>query len=79
MESNREVFLKMSEDHYMDIPSLTREMWLTSKRIDSDTHDWQENMNDVLFEMLYKKKKEVTKQLEERQYELRELRLTKKK
>jgi hypothetical protein len=79
MESNREVFLKMSEDHYMDIPSLTREMWLTSKRIDSDTHDWKENMNDVLFEMLYKKKKEVTKQLEERQYELRELRLTKKK
>jgi hypothetical protein len=79
MESNREVFLKMSEEHYMDIPSLTREMWLTSKRIDSDTHDWKENMNDVLFEMLYKKKKEVTKQLEERQYELRELRLTKKK
>ena len=79
MESNREVFLKMSEEHYMDIPSLTREMWLTSKRIDSDTHDWRENMNDVLFEMLYKKKKEVTKQLEERQYELRELRLTKKK
>jgi hypothetical protein len=79
MKSNREVFLKMSEEHYMDIPSLTREMWLTSKRIDSDTHDWKENMNDVLFEMLYIKKKEVTKQLEERQYELRELRLTKKK
>jgi hypothetical protein len=79
MESNREVFLKMSEEHYMEIPSLTREMFLTSKRIDSDTHDWKENMNDLLFEMLYKRKKEVTKQLEERQYQLRELRLIKNK
>jgi hypothetical protein len=79
MESNREVFLKMSEEHYMEIPSLTREMFLTSKRIDSDTHDWKENMNDVLFQMLYKRKKKVTKELEDRQYQLRELRLIKNK
>jgi hypothetical protein len=79
MKSNREVFLKMSEEHYMNIPSLTREMFLTSKRIDSDTHDWKENMNDVLFEMLYKRKKKVTKELEDRQYQLRELRLIKNK
>jgi len=78
MESNREVFLKMTEEHYMNIPLETREMFLSSKRIDSDSHDWKENMNDLLFETLYKRKKEVAKQLEERQYQLRELRLTNK-
>jgi hypothetical protein len=79
MESNREVFLKMSEDHYMDIPSLTREMWLTSKIVSITSENWKENMKDVLFKMLYEKKKKVTKQLEDRQQQLSDLRLTKKK
>jgi hypothetical protein len=78
MESNRDVFLKMTEEHYMDIPSLTREMFLTSKRIDSDSYDWQENMKDEFFSNLYYLKKEAAKKLEERQYQLRELRIKNK-
>lgn len=72
MESNREVFLKMSEEHYMAIPDEIRSGFLTQKRIDSDGYDWQENMKDPIFEKLYKEKKEIVKQLEERQYQLRE-------
>jgi hypothetical protein len=78
MESNREIFLKMTEEHYMQIPLKTRQMFLSSKRIDSDSHDWKENMNDPVFANIYKIKKAVAKQLEERQYQLRELRLTNK-
>lgn len=74
MESNREVFLKMNEDEYMQIPSNIRQSHLTSKRIDSDSSDWQENMKDDLFSQLYKRKKEIDKELKERQYQLREAR-----
>ncbi len=77
MESNREVFLKMSEEHYMNIPSEVRESFLTDKRIDSNSSDWIENMKDNLFESLYLEKKKASKLLEERQYQLREERLKK--
>jgi hypothetical protein len=79
MKSNREVFLKMSEEHYMDIPSLTREMFLTSKIVSITSENWKENMKDVLFEMLYERKKKVTKQLEDRQQQLSDLRIIKNK
>ena len=74
MESNREVFLKMSEEHYLQIDSEVRQRFLSSKRIDSDNHDWQENMEDATFAKLYKQKKQVTKDLDERKYQLREQR-----
>ena len=78
MESNREVFLKMTEEYYINIPSATREMFLASKRIDSDSHDWEENMKDALFADIYQVKKGISKQLQERQYQLRELRIINK-
>ena len=34
MESNREVSLRMSEEHYMSIPEEIRESYLSSKRVD---------------------------------------------
>ena len=72
MESNREVFLKMQESEYLEIPQEIRERHLSSKRIDSDNHDWQENMEDATFEKFYKLKKQASKDLEERKYQLRE-------
>ena len=74
MGANSEVFLKMSEEDYLKIDSEVRQRFLTSKRIDSDNHDWQENMEDKTFANLYKLKKQVTKDLDERKYQLREQR-----
>jgi len=72
MESNREVFLRMQESEYLEIPQEIRERHLFAKRIDSDNHDWKENMEDPTFEKFYKLKKQASKDLEERKYQLRE-------
>ena len=74
MESNREVFLRMSEEEYLLIPHEVRQSHLGSKRIDSESSDWIENMKDDLFAELYKQKKAKDKELKERQYQLREAR-----
>ena len=72
MESNREVFLRMSEEHYMTIPSEVRESFLCQKRVDEEKGDWAENMKDNAFSKLYNDSKKIKKQLSEREYQLRE-------
>lgn len=72
MESNREVFLRMSEEHYLSVPFEIRESFLASKRIDEEKGDWSENMKDTVFANLYKTIKETKKHLSEREYQLRE-------
>ena len=72
MESNREVFLRMSEEHYMSIPEETRESYLSSKRVDEEKSDWKENMKDEQYSILYGAVKIGKKQLSEREYQLRE-------
>ncbi len=72
MGATKDLLLKMTEAHYMSIPSEVRETFLTSKRVDSVTDDWQENMKDDLFARLYENKKQATKLLEERHFQLRE-------
>ena len=72
MESNREVFLRMSEEHYLSIPDEVRSSFLASKRVDEEKGDWQENMKDKTFSDLYKTMKETKKHLSEREYQLRE-------
>lgn len=72
MESNREVFLRMSEEHYMIIPDEVRESLLRDKRVDEEKGDWSENMKDPLFETIYKTLKGNKKALAEREYQLRE-------
>ena len=74
MGASSEVFLKMSEEHYLTIPSEVREVFLRDKRIDSENSDWNENIKDPLFDSLYKKSKEAKKKLEQRQFDLREMR-----
>lgn len=72
MQSNREVFLRMSEDHYMSIPDDIRESFLASKRIDEEKSDWAENMKDKTFSDLTKTIKESKRHLSEREFQLRE-------
>lgn len=72
MESNREVFLRMSEEHYMSIPDNIRSSYLSSKRVDEEKIDWAENMKDTDFALLYKGVKTAKSYLAEREYQLRE-------
>jgi len=72
MESNREVFLRMSEEHYLSIPTVVRESLLRSKRVDEEKGDWAENMKDKTYSDLYKTLRETKKHLSEREYQLRE-------
>ena len=72
MESNREVFLRMSEEHYMAIPSDVRESFLRDKRVDEEKGDWKENMKDPIYANHYDANKKSKKFLVEREYQLRE-------
>jgi len=72
MQSNREVFLRMSEEHYMSIPEDIRSSYLSSKRVDEEKSDWSENMKDEQYSIFYGAVKIGKKQLAEREYQLRE-------
>ena len=72
MQSNREVFLRMSEEHYFTIPNEIRECFLSSKRVDEEMSDFDLNIQDPTFESLYNKSKEAKKELQYYQYLLRE-------
>jgi len=72
MQSNREVFLRMSEEHYMSIPEDVRSAYLSSKRVDEEKSDWSENMKDEQYSIFYGAVKIGKKQLAEREYQLRE-------
>jgi len=72
MQSNREVFLRMSEEHYMSIPEDIRSSYLSSKRVDEEKSDWSENMKDEQYSIFYGAVKIGKKQLAEREFQLRE-------
>jgi peptide subunit release factor RF-3 len=72
MESNREVFLRMSEEYYLSVPFEIRESFLSSKRVDEEKGDWSENMKDNYYCNIYNDIKDSKKLLKEREYQLRE-------
>lgn len=72
MKSNREVFLRMSEEHYISIPEDVRSSYLSSKRVDEEKSDWSENMNDTIYAHYYHEIKVAKSRLSEREYQLRE-------
>lgn len=78
MGATKQVFLKLTEEEYSEIPSEIKERFFHSKNITRETNDWAENMLDETYSRLYKEKKEISKQLEEREYQLRENRRNKK-
>lgn len=69
---SKEIFIKMREEEYFEIPQEIRERYLSSKNVTSENNDWSENMQDPKFAELYASKKKAKEQLEEWQYILRE-------
>ena len=74
MGASAEVFLKMTEQEYNEIPFEVKERYLSSKNYTRNVNDWSENMEDELYKVLYNESKKIKKQLEQREYELREIR-----
>lgn len=71
MQSNREVSLRMSEEHFLELNEREKGS-LHQFRTDEEKSDWSENMNDVYYAMTYKKIKVLKKELSEREFQLRE-------
>lgn len=76
---SKEVFIKMRESEYEEIPNEIKERYFNSKNVTREVNDWELNMQDPIFKSLYDQNKKTKKQLEERQYQLREQRRTNKK
>lgn len=72
MGANKTLFLKMQEDEFLSIPKEIRSIYLTDKVYTESANDHAENMQDALYSQYYTAKKEASKQLDERQYQLRE-------
>lgn len=64
--------MAMSEREYMDIPEDIRQAHLSSKIYSESPNDFDELMQDELYSKLYKESKKIKKDLEERQFQLRE-------
>jgi len=69
---SKEVFIKMCEEEYDEIPNEIKERYFNSKNVSKETNDWNENMKDKIFSDLYKTMKETKKHLSEREFQLRE-------
>lgn len=69
---SKEVFIKMREEEYDEIPNEIKERYFNSKNVSKETNDWNENMKDKTFCNLYKTMKETKKHLSEREFQLRE-------
>lgn len=72
MGASKDLFLKMTEREYMDIPENVRQTHLASKIYNESKHDFNELMKDDVYSKLYNQKKVVTRSLQEREYQLRE-------
>lgn len=72
MGQSKRVFFTMTEEKYSEIPNEFKEIYLNNHNVTREINDFEENMKDDMFAKLYTQKKEVSKQLEERQYQLRE-------
>ena len=69
---SKEVFIKMREEEYDEIPNEIKERYFNSKNISKETNDWNENMKDDMYQRLYTESKKAKKLLSEREYQLRE-------
>lgn len=69
---SKEIFIKMLESEYDQIPSEIKERFFNSKNVTKETNDWALNMEDEIYKKLYSESKKAKKLLEEREYQLRE-------
>ena len=73
MGATKELLIRMSEQEFYRMPENVRG-YLQSKMVTPEMNDWSELMEDELYASLYKSKKKVTKDLDQRAYDLREQR-----
>jgi len=71
---SKDVFIKMREEEYEEIPNEIKERFFNSKNITKEVNDWNENMQDPIYAQCYKAIKEEKKRLSEREFQLREQR-----
>jgi len=69
---SKEVFIKMREEEYDEIPNEIKERFFNSKNVTKEVNDWEINMQDKTYSNLCKTMKETKKHLSEREYQLRE-------
>lgn len=72
MGASKDLFLKFTEEEYMQVPERERQMYLNSKIYSESPNDFNELMTDPTYAKLYAESKKIKKQLNERQYQLRE-------
>ncbi len=72
MGASKDLFIRMSEQDYMEIPEGIREYHLRDKIYSQSVNDFDELMKDKTYSVLHKTYKETKKELEERAYQLRE-------
>jgi hypothetical protein len=69
---SKEVFIKMRESEFNEIPNEIKERYFNSKNVSKETNDWNENMKDNMYQRLYSESKKAKKLLSEREFQLRE-------
>jgi len=72
MGASNELMIRMKEEEFYAIPHEIRQQYLQSKMVTPELNDWGELMQDETYSRLYKEKKKVSKDLEQRAYDLRE-------
>jgi len=72
MGATSEMIIRMKEEDYFKIPSEIREQHLSSKIVSPELNDWSELMLDETYSKLYKQKKQIQKDLDQRAFDLRE-------
>ena len=74
MGSYKDLFIRMSEEHYLTIPEHVREAHLRDKIYSESINDFDELMADENYAFYYKNYKAAKNTLEEHAFNLREKR-----
>lgn len=69
---SRELFLKMSEEHYFRIPENVRQCYLTEKIYAQSDDDFHKLMEVPEYKKAYENHKSAKKELEDIKYKIRE-------
>jgi len=72
MGQSSELMIRMKEEEFYSIPHEIRQTYFQSKMVTPELNDWAELMQDEVYKALYQMKKKVSKDLDNRAYELRE-------
>jgi len=72
MGASKDLFIRMREEEYMEIPEIIRETHLRDKIYSTSVNDFDMLIQDKTYSDLYKTQKETKKHMEERAYQLRE-------